>query len=74
MGSGAYGPNLTNGSVLLQFPGKVGKANQTTWVTDGVPAQGVYGLRGISSGRMPHFGKVLTKEQIQAIIEYERSL
>jgi mono/diheme cytochrome c family protein len=73
-GSGAYGPNLTNGSVLLQFPGKVGKQNQTTWVTDGVPEQGVYGLRGISSGRMPHFGKVLTKEQIQAIIEYERSL
>ncbi|MSO78328.1 MAG: hypothetical protein EXQ79_01835 [Acidimicrobiia bacterium] len=74
MGSGAYGPNLTNGSVLLQFPGKVGQQNQTTWVTDGVPEQGVYGVRGISSGRMPHFGKVLTKEQIAAIIEYERSL
>lgn len=73
-GSGAYGPNLTNGSVLLQFPGKVGKANQTTWVTDGVAKQGVYGLRGISSGRMPHFGKVLTEEQIREIIEYERSL
>ncbi len=73
-GSGAYGPNLTNGSVLLQFPGKAGKANQTTWVTDGVPEQGVYGLRGISSGRMPHFGKVLTKAQIRAIVEYERSL
>jgi len=73
-GSGAYGPNLTNGSVLLQFPGQVGLGNQISWVTEGVEPQGVYGARGISSGRMPHFGKVLTKEQIRAIVEYERSL
>jgi mono/diheme cytochrome c family protein len=73
-GSGAYGPNLTNGSVLLQFPGTTGKAGQITWVTDGVAAQGAYGVRGISSGRMPHFGKVLTEDQIREIVEYERSL
>jgi mono/diheme cytochrome c family protein len=34
----------------------------------------LYGTRGISSGRMPHFGNVLSKEQIQAIVDYERSL
>jgi mono/diheme cytochrome c family protein len=73
-GSGAYGPNLNGGSILLQFPGKIGLANQITWVTDGVEAEGQYGIRGISSGRMPHFGKVLTKQQIKAIVEYERSL
>jgi mono/diheme cytochrome c family protein len=73
-GSGAYGPNLTGGSVLLQFPGKVGLANHTAWVTDGVPAEGQYGIRGISSGRMPHFGNVLTKAQIREVVEYERSL
>ncbi len=73
-GSGAYGPNLTNGSVLLQFPGEIGLANQVSWVTLGVDPQGQYGIRGISSGRMPHFGKVLTKAQILAIVEYERSL
>ena len=40
----------------------------------GVPAFESYGTRGISSGRMPHFGAVLTKAQIEAIMEYERSL
>jgi mono/diheme cytochrome c family protein len=73
-GSGAYGPNLNGGSILLQFPGKIGLANQIAWVTDGVEAEGQYGVRGISSGRMPHFGKVLTKQQIKEIVEYERSL
>ena len=40
----------------------------------GVPANNLYGVRGISSGRMPHFSKQLTDEQISAIVEYERSL
>ena len=40
----------------------------------GVPANEAYGIRGISSGRMPHFGAVLTKEQIEAIMAYERTL
>ena len=73
-GSGAYGPNLTGGSVLLQFPGEAGLQNQLNWVTVGVPAFQQYGVRGISSGRMPHFGQALTKAQIKAIVEYERSL
>lgn len=73
-GSGAYGPNLTGGAVLLQFPGKSGLLNQVAWVTDGVPANRAYGARGISSGRMPHFGSVLTKAQIRAIVDYEREL
>ena len=73
-GSGAYGPNLNGGSVLLQFPGEAGLQNQLNWVTVGVPAFQQYGVRGISSGRMPHFGQALTKAQIKAIVEYERSL
>lgn len=73
-GSGAYGPNLTGGSVLLQFPGEAGLQNQLNWVTVGVPAFQQYGVRGISSGRMPHFGQALTKAQIKAIVEYERTL
>ena len=36
------------------------------------PANEGYGIRGISSGRMPHFGAVLTEEQIEAIMAYER--
>ena len=73
-GSGAYGPNLTGGNVLLQFPGEAGRLQQIAWVTDGVAANGQYGLRGISSGRMPHFGRVLSKQQINEIVDYERAI
>jgi mono/diheme cytochrome c family protein len=73
-GTGAFGPNLTNGDTLRQFPGDQGLEQQYTWVSDGVEANKQYGVRGISSGRMPHFGAVLSKEQINAIIAYERSL
>jgi mono/diheme cytochrome c family protein len=73
-GSGAYGPNLTGGATTLQFPGEAGVQQQFDWVALGVPANEQYGVRGISSGRMPHFSKVLTEAQIKAIVEYERSL
>jgi mono/diheme cytochrome c family protein len=74
MGGGAYGPNLTNGDENAQFPSPLYDADFFGWVSAGVPANEAYGIRGISSGRMPHFGAVLTKNEINAIIEYERSL
>ena len=40
----------------------------------GVEANKGFGVRGISSGRMPHFGNILSKQQIDAIIDFERSL
>jgi mono/diheme cytochrome c family protein len=58
----------------LQFPGQAGVEAQYQWVAVGVGENEQYGVRGISSGRMPHFGRVLTREQIEAIVEYERSL
>ena len=73
-GSGAYGPPLDGGSTLIQFPGMVGRTEQIMWVTVGVPANQPYGSRGISSGRMPHFGNLLTAKQIAEIVDYERSL
>lgn len=73
-GSGAYGPNLTDGATLLQFPGEAGVDMQFDWIALGVPANEQYGVRGISSGRMPHFSKMLTEKQIMQIVEYERSL
>lgn len=73
-GSGAYGPPLDHGSELLQFPGNTGRTQQLLWVTVGVPANQPYGTRGISSGRMPHFGNSLTPNQISEIVEYERGL
>lgn len=73
-GSGAFGPPLTDGTVVLQFPGSAGRDQQLTWVSAGVPANQQYGVRGVSSGRMPHFGKILSASQIAEIVDYERSL
>jgi len=70
-GGGAYGPDLTGGATLRQFPTV---AQQITWVTETVEIGKQYGQRGISSGRMPHFGEMLTTDQIQAIVDYERKL
>jgi mono/diheme cytochrome c family protein len=74
MGSGAYGPNLTEGDVNRQFPPPGGESELFAWISIGVEANQGYGIRGISSGRMPHFGAVLTKSQIEEIMAYERSL
>jgi mono/diheme cytochrome c family protein len=74
MGSGAYGPPLNGGTVLLQFPGTAGRDGQLAWVSAGVPANQLFGVRGISSGRMPHFGRILSANQIAEIVDYERNL
>jgi len=39
-----------------------------------VEANKGYGVRGISSGRMAHFGNILSKKQIDQIIDFERGL
>jgi mono/diheme cytochrome c family protein len=70
-GSGAYGPNLTGGSTLLQFPNE---KDHIDFVTVGSEYAKAYGTRGVGNGRMPGFGGMLTEEQIKAIVEYERSL
>jgi len=74
MGGGAFGPNLTNGDVNSQFPPPNGESELFAWISINAPANQQYGIRGISSGRMPHFGATLTKAQIEAIMAYERSL
>jgi mono/diheme cytochrome c family protein len=70
-GGGAFGPNLTNGATLRQFPDK---DTHIAFVTDGSDDNKGYGIRGIGSGRMPGFAQMLSQEQIEAIVEYERSL
>lgn len=74
MGGGALGPSLVDGAVLNQFPGTPGREKQIEWVTVGAPPFKPYGVRGISSGKMAHFADTLTKDQIDAIVDYERSL
>jgi mono/diheme cytochrome c family protein len=73
-GGGAFGPNLTEGSEQRQFPGATGVDQQIQFVAEGVAANRPYGVRGISSGRMPHFNQTLTESQIELIVEYERNL
>jgi mono/diheme cytochrome c family protein len=68
-GSGGTGPSLYN--VLNQFPVA---QSQITWVTEGAKVGAKYGQLGVSSGRMPYFSQVLSKDQIAAIVDYEREL
>ena len=73
-GGGAFGPSLRDGDTLRQFPDPKAHA---AFVTDGSEFAKPYGLRGVGGnegGGMPGFGKMLTKEQIDAIVEYERTL
>ena len=70
-GGGAMGPNLTNGDTARQFPNQ---ADHVTFIETGSEDGKRYGQQGQGSGRMPGFGQMLTADQIQAIVEYERSL
>ncbi|HET7488775.1 MAG TPA: c-type cytochrome [Acidimicrobiales bacterium] len=73
-GGGAFGPNLRDGDTIRQFPDK---QTQIDFVTEGGTYAKPYGQRGVAGnegGGMPGFGKMLTPEQIQAIVDYERTL
>jgi mono/diheme cytochrome c family protein len=70
-GGGAFGPSLAGGSTLRQFPDP---ATQVEWVEKTAELGKQYGVRGVSKGVMPHFGDMLTAEQIQAVVNYERTL
>jgi mono/diheme cytochrome c family protein len=70
-GGGAMGPNLTNGDTVRQFPVE---SDHVTFIENGSENGKKYGQQGQGSGRMPAFGQLLTTEQIEAIVEYERSL
>lgn len=70
-GGGAFGPSLLAGATLRQFPDR---AEHIDFITEGSDFQVAYGARGVGTGRMPGFGNTLTKAQIEAIVDYERSL
>ncbi len=70
-GAGAFGPNLTGGSTVRQFPNA---ADHVQFIEAGSQQGKKYGQQGQGSGRMPGFGQVLTDEQIAAIVDYERGL
>ena len=68
-GGGGFGPPLDN--VLDQFPDE---EDHIDFVTNGRQRGERYGETGQASGRMPYFLNLLTKEQIEAIVAYERQL
>jgi mono/diheme cytochrome c family protein len=69
-GAGAMGPSLYN--VLTQFPDET---EHYEWVANGTEVGEQYGQYGQNdAGAMPYFGRELSREQIQSIINYERQL
>ena len=70
-GGGAFGPAISGGSTLRQFPDP---KLHIEWVAETAEFGKQYGTRGIAKGVMPFFGRMLSPEQIQAIVDYERSL
>jgi mono/diheme cytochrome c family protein len=70
-GSGAWGPSLLDGRAVIQFPEA---ADQIDFVVNGSEFGKNYGLNGLGSGRMPAFGQILSAEDIELIVKFERSL
>jgi len=70
-GTGAWGPALTDGRSVVQFPDP---AEQEAFIATGSDDSVHYGINGLGSGRMPGFGQILSAEDIALIVAYERTL
>lgn len=70
-GSGAWGPALRQGRSVVQFPDW---RDQVEFVIGGTDQAVHYGVNGLGSGRMPGFGMLLSEEDIEMIVMFERSL
>ncbi|MBT8213293.1 MAG: cytochrome c [Acidimicrobiia bacterium] len=70
-GSGAWGPALTDGRMLVQFPDI---EEHIDFIINGANWAENYGVNGLGSGRMPGFGQLLSREDIELIVKYERSM
>jgi mono/diheme cytochrome c family protein len=68
---GGFGPNLTGGSAVRQFPQK---SDMVAFINGGSEFGKRYGEQGQGSGRMPAFGAMLTESQVAAIVDYVRGL
>ena len=70
-GSGAWGPSLRDGRAKTQFPLST---DHVTFVIRGTAFAETYGVNGLGSGRMPAFGQILTRDDIELIVAFERTL
>lgn len=73
-GGGAFGPSLAEGAARRQFPGPDGPKEHSEFIAAGSVRNKRYGDRGVGAGRMPGFARILTPQQIERIVEYERGL
>jgi mono/diheme cytochrome c family protein len=70
-GSGAWGPALWNGRTTSQFPTA---AEHVNFIINGSNVDEAFGVNGLGRGWMPAFGRILSVEDIELIVAYERSL
>jgi mono/diheme cytochrome c family protein len=70
-GTGAWGPAINDGREAVQFPNLDDHRN---FIIDGTDNAVHYGVNGIGTGRMPGFGTSLSKDDIDLIALYERTL
>ncbi len=70
-GSGGFGPSLVGGRSLLQFPDR---DDHIDFIVVGSENAKPYGVNGAGRGWMPGFGFVLSAEDIELIVDFERAL
>lgn len=70
-GAGGSGPAMKGGSESAQFPNI---EDHKTFVKEGSKPGQPYGTSGQGTGGMPGWSGTLTDEQIQLVVDYERSL
>jgi mono/diheme cytochrome c family protein len=76
-GSGGFGPALWDGRPVVQFGEAPEDEDEPDLLVDflvnGSVAQRPYGLNGFGSGRMPAFGALLARADIELLATYLRS-
>jgi mono/diheme cytochrome c family protein len=70
-GRGAWGPAITDGRSVAQFPLV---EDQVDFIIAGTNASAPYGVNGLGTGRMPGFGASLSEADIELITLYERTM
>lgn len=70
-GSGAWAPSLRDGKAMRQFPSAQDHAD---FVISGTEQAVRYGVNGLGNGWMPGFGFILSQEDIDLIVAFERWL
>ncbi len=66
-GSGGFGPALWEGRATVQF---LTVEDLADFLVTGPRANKPYGVNGVGTGRMPAFGKILSREDLELLAQY----